>query len=193
MQKIKILAEKILSESWATLKAYTLHYQRSDGRVEEQRREIFYNGHGCCVLLYNPITKKILLVRQFRLVAWINDDQDGMMVECCAGLVEHDDPEATIKKEILEETGYKIEEVDFLFKAYPTPGAKDELIYFYKAAYYESMKANEGGGRVDEQEDIELLELDFEEAWNQYTNGDIIDLKTISLLQYARMDIFKLL
>jgi nudix-type nucleoside diphosphatase (YffH/AdpP family) len=110
------------------------------------------------------------------------------MIECCAGLLDKDNAEDCIRKETLEETGYQINNVRKLFEAYMSPGAVTEILYFFVAEYNKDMKINEGGGLEHEQEDIEVLELNFEDAYNMISSGDIKDAKTIMLLQYAKIN-----
>lgn len=50
------------------------------------------------------------------------------------------------------------------------------------------MKVSEGGGLEEEQENIEVLELDFDLAYNMIGTGEIKDGKTIMLLQYAKIN-----
>jgi len=50
------------------------------------------------------------------------------------------------------------------------------------------MKVNDGGGVADEQENIEVLEFPFDEAYDMIASGEIKDAKTIMLLQYAKIN-----
>ena len=111
-----------------------------------------------------------------------------MMIETCAGLLDKDNPEECIRRETEEETGYKISSVEKVFEVYMSPGSVTEIVYFFTAEYSKSMKVNEGGGIEEEQENIEVLELDFEEAYHMIASGDIKDAKTIMLLQYAKIN-----
>ena len=111
-----------------------------------------------------------------------------MLVEACAGLLDENNAEDCIKKETEEETGYKIEKVKKIFEAYMSPGSVTEIIYFFVAEYSESMKVSEGGGLAHEQENIDVLELSFDEAYGMIASGDIKDGKTIMLLQYAKLN-----
>jgi nudix-type nucleoside diphosphatase (YffH/AdpP family) len=111
-----------------------------------------------------------------------------MLIEACAGLLDRDNPEDCIKRETEEETGYKVSEVRKIFEAYMSPGSVTEILYFFVAAYTPNMKVNEGGGVEHEQEDIEVLELPFDEALQMIDTGAIKDGKTIMLLQYARLN-----
>jgi len=110
-----------------------------------------------------------------------------MMIEACAGALDKATPEHCIRKEIEEETGYKIHDVKQIMEVYMSPGAVTERIYFFVAEYNTNMKISEGGGLNNEEEYIEVLELKFEEAYNMISSGEIVDGKTIMLLQYAKI------
>jgi nudix-type nucleoside diphosphatase (YffH/AdpP family) len=146
------------------------------------------SGDGATILLYNLIEETFLITRQFRLPTFLTGNTDGMMLECCAGIVENESPEQAIKREILEELGYEIEEVKYLYSAYATPGAKTEKIYFFFAPYDHEMKKQKGGGKAEEHEEIEIVELKFQDAFQMIKDGSICDAKTIILLLQFRLD-----
>jgi len=118
---------------------------------------------------------------------YLNGNTDGMMVEACAGLLEKGNAEQTIKMEVEEETGYKIDHVKKVFEAYMSPGSVTEILYFFIGQYTDAMKVGEGGGAEDETENIEVLELPFKKALQMMETGKIRDAKTIMLLQYAQV------
>lgn len=184
---VKIKETKILSDNWYTLKKITFDYLKNDGTWQTQIREAYDRGNGAAILLFNTITKRIVLTKQFRMPTYLNGNTDGMMIECCAGLLDENNPEDCIKKEVLEETGYKIKNVKKLFESYMSPGAVTEILHYFVAEYDSTMKVTEGGGLDHEQEDIEVLELDFEQAYHMISSGEIKDAKTIMLLQYAKI------
>ena len=190
VEKVKILKEEILSKAWSTLTKYTLAYRRENGKIETQYREVHHTGNGTCVLLINKNTENIILVKQFRIATLVNGHKDGFIYEACAGLVEQKDPEGTIIKEIQEETGIRLDKVKHLYNAYSTPGAKTEKVSFYIAEYTDEMKNADGGGLEEEQEEIEIVEMSFVKAYEMIATGEIEDLKTISLLQYAKLNCF---
>src|SRR5690606_24127491 len=117
----------------------------------------------------------------------LNKKEDGMLIEACAGQLDGENPEEAMVRETEEETGYKIHGLKKVFEAYTTPGSVTEKLHFYVAAYSDEMKVNEGGGLEEEGEDIEVLELDFDEACGMVANREIKDCKTIMLLQYAQI------
>jgi len=183
--RVKIREEITLYKGWSALKKYIISYTRKDGHKEKQTREIYNSGDGAAVLLYNPKDKKILLIRQFRLPVLLQGHKDGFIIECCAGMLDELHPEQAIIKEIKEETGYKVKDVTKIYEAFATPGAHMEKIHFYTAMYDVSMKIHMGGGEEAEQEDIEILEYGYEDITRLLHSGEIIDAKTIILLQWA--------
>lgn len=185
--KIKNIDRKVLSDNWYTLNKYSFDYQQNNGEWQRQEREAYDRGNGATILLYNSAKGSVILTRQFRLPTFVNGNVDGMMIETCAGLLDENNAEDCIRKEAEEETGYKIEKVRKIFEAYMSPGSVTEIIYFFVAEYSESMKVSEGGGLDCEQENIEVLELGFDEAYAMIESGKIRDGKTIMLLQYAKL------
>lgn len=186
--KINNLSKIILSDNWYTLNKYSYDYQKPNGEWERQDREAYDRGNGATILLYNSTTRKIILTRQFRLPTYVNDNADGMLIESCAGLLDADNAEDCIRKEAEEETGYKIQNVKKIFQAYMSPGSVTEILYFFVAEYSQNMKVSAGGGLAHEQENIEVLEYDFDTAYSMIASGEIEDGKTIILLQYAKLN-----
>jgi len=187
-KQINILETKILSDNWYTLKKITFEWIGKDGSVIRENREAYDRGNGAVILLYNRENKSVILTRQFRMPTYINGNDTGMLIECCAGLLDKENPEACIKRETEEETGYKIAEVEKVFEAYMSPGSVTEMLYFFIAEYSREMKVNDGGGLSEENENIEVLELPFMQAWDMIKTGEIKDGKTIMLLQYAAIN-----
>jgi len=187
MNPIEILATDILSDNWYTLKKVTYQVKENNGNTSVQSREAYDRGNGATILLYNKLQKSVILTRQFRLPTYINGNPDGMLIECCAGLLDKDNPEDCIRKETEEETGYKITDVKKVFEAYMSPGSVTEILYFFVAEYSKEMKVSDGGGLAHENENIEVLELPFSKALQMIQTGEIKDGKTIMLLQYAQL------
>ena len=186
--KIANVRIEIIAKNRFTLKRVTNDYQKKDGIWETQVREIFEKEDGATILLYNRERKTIILTRQFRMPTFLNENESGMLIETCAGLVEDGDPEDCARKESIEETGYAVSEVRKVFEAYMSPGAVTSLLHCFVAPYTKEMKISEGGGHVHEQENIEVLEIPFDEAYQMLERGEIRDGKTIMLLQYAKLN-----
>ena len=185
---IKNVKREILSDNWYILNKYTYDYQKPDGSWETQEREAYDRGNGAAILLYNSKKKTVVLTRQFRMPTYVNGNKDGMMIEVCAGLLDGDNPADCVRKETEEETGYKINNVEKVFQTYMSPGSVTKELFLFVGEYDDSMKVSDGGGAEDETENIEVLELNFDEAITMVSKGEIKDAKTIMLLQYAKLN-----
>ena len=185
--KVKIKKITNLSNDWYKLDKVNFDYQLINGEWQNQNRESYNRGNGACILLYNSKENTVVLTKQFRMPSYLNGNNDGMMIEVCAGLLDEDDPISCIIKEAEEETGYKISDPVKVLEVYSSPGAVTEIIHYFISEYDKSMKISEGGGKEEETEEIEVLEIDFNKALKMIDNGIIKDAKTILLLQYARL------
>lgn len=187
INKVRILNTEVLSDNWYVLRKITYEYFKKDGTIQTQSREAYDRGNGAIILLYNKVQKTVILTRQFRLPTFVNGNENGMLIEACAGLLDKDNAEDCIRRETEEETGYKVSSVQKIFEAYMSPGSVTEILYFFIAEYSNEMKIGEGGGVEHEEENIEVLEIEIEQALRMIENGEIKDGKTIMLLQYIKL------
>ncbi|MFN7098900.1 MAG: GDP-mannose pyrophosphatase NudK [Flavobacterium sp.] len=184
---IKIQKTELLSDNWYVLNKVTFDFQKKDNSWITQKREVYDRGNGAAILLYNTEQKTVILTRQFRLPTYLNGNASGMSIEVCAGLLDQDQPEQCIIRETEEETGYRLSNVTKIMESYMSPGAVTEILYLFTGAYNASMKVSEGGGVAHEEENIEVLEMPFDQAYAMIATGEIKDAKTIMLLQYAKI------
>lgn len=190
--RVRHIRETLLSDNWYTLKNYTFELLRRDGRWQEQSREAYDRGNGAVILLYNREKQTVVLVRQFRFPVWING-HDGFLIEAAAGLLDNASPEARIVAEAEEETGFRVTRIESVFTAYMSPGSVTEKLYFFIAEYSADDRRSDGGGLATEGEDIEVLEWPLEKALQAIREGEIVDAKTIMLLQYLALNASTLL
>ncbi|AUU92251.1 GDP-mannose pyrophosphatase NudK [Phytobacter diazotrophicus] len=181
---IEVIKDKVLSDNYFILRNITYDLTRKNGDVIRHKREVYDRGNGATILLYNPDKKSVVLIRQFRVATWVNGNEDGRLIETCAGLLDDDEPEVCIRKEAVEETGYAVSEVRKVFELYMSPGGVTEIVHFFIARYDDSIRTNNGGGVEDE--DIEVLELPFAQALEMMKSGEIRDGKAVILLQYLQ-------
>lgn len=184
-ERVQITEEKLLSDNWYVLKRFTFNYLGKNGQWATQQREAYDRGNGATILLHNSQTDMVILTRQFRLPTFVNGNPSGMLIETCAGLLDNDDPETAIIRETEEETGYRIQSVQKVMEAYMSPGSVTEKLFFYIAQYTTDTERSAGGGI--EEEEIDILELPFTEAVAMMERGEIMDGKTIMLLQHLRL------
>jgi len=109
---VKILENKVLSDQFYVLRRFTYDRIERNGKWVTQVREVYDRGNGAAILLYNRETKTVILTRQFRMPTFVNGNRTGLLVECCAGLLDRDNAEEAIRRETEEETGYKIGSVE---------------------------------------------------------------------------------
>lgn len=187
--RIRVKDVRVLSDNHYLLKTTTFEYRRGNGEWQTQHRETYDRGNGAALLPYNLAQRTVVLVRQFRFPAYVNG-YDDLMIEAAAGLLDNASPEARIRAEAEEETGYRLGAVAKVFEAFMSPGAVTEKLHFFVAEYEPAMRVGSGGGLASEGEDIEVLELAIDEALAMIADGRIADAKTIMLLQYAALHIF---
>ena len=187
---VRIHAEELLSDNWYVLKKYTFDLPRRDGSWQSQTREIYDRGNGATILLYNRERRTVLLIRQFRMPTYVNG-YHGYLIESAAGLLDNASPEERIRLEAEEETGYRVGHVEKIYSAFMSPGSVTERIHFFIGEYQPGDRVSDGGGLEDEGEDIEVLEVGFEEALAMVDSAEIVDGKTIMLLQYLELRMLK--
>ncbi|ALX96195.1 GDP-mannose pyrophosphatase NudK [Serratia fonticola] len=183
--KIENIRKQLLSDNWYVLNKYTFELKRKNGGTIEQVREVYDRGNGATILLYNRAKGTVVLTNQFRMPTYVNGNATGMLLEACAGLLDDDQPEQCARREAVEETGFQVSKVQKIFEAYMSPGGVTEILHFFIAEYQDDERQTSGGGIEDE--DIEVVELPFDDAIAMIADGRIKDGKTIMLLQYLQI------
>lgn len=178
---------KPLSNNWYHLNRYDFDLRLADGSWQRQMREAYDRGNGATILLYNRARRSVVLTRQFRLPAFLNGVTDGQVIEAPAGLLDDDSPGDAIRREVAEETGYRIGNVEPVFDIFMSPGSVTERLHFFLAEYDPSDRPTNGGGAEGENENIEVMEIGFDRALAMVASGEIRDAKTILLLYHVRL------
>jgi nudix-type nucleoside diphosphatase (YffH/AdpP family) len=178
---------ELLASGWHVLRRTTFDYRHADGTWSREQRETYDRGNGATILLYDLERATVLLARQFRYPVYVNGHPDGMLLEAAAGLLDDDDPETAIRREAEEELGVIIGDLEHVFDVFMSPGSVTERLHFFAAPYTPSARLGDGGGLVEDGEDITVVELPFAEALEMAYDGRIVDAKTIMLLQWAAL------
>jgi ADP-ribose pyrophosphatase len=109
----------------------------------------------------------------------------GWLYELVAGVVERGEtPQAVVRREVMEEAGYKIKNLKLLARVYPSPGGMSERIYIFYAEV--AARKNAGGGLASEHEDIRALEIPVADVYEMLKRGEIEDAKTLIGLLLAK-------
>lgn len=188
--RVRVEDDKLLSDNHYILRKVTFSWQRADGQWQRGAREVYDRGNGCAILLYNNAQRTVVLTKQFRMPVYQNGYRD-LLIEVAAGLLDEADPLSRIISEAEEETGYRPKNVRKVCECFMSPGAVTEKLTLFTGEYDADSHRGKGGGLEGEGEDIEVIELPFDEAMTMVWNGQICDAKTIILLQYAQLHIFR--
>jgi len=188
--RVRVRNVSVLSDRHYRLDEVEFEYRRGNGEWQTQKREVFERGHAAALLPYNLSTRTVVLTRQFRLPAYLAG-HDDLLIEAAAGMLDDETPETRIRAEAEEEIGYRLHDVRKVFDAFLSAAAATEKLHFFVAEYDAAMRVSDGGGIADEGEDIEVLELSIDQALAMISDGRIADAKTIMLLQYAALHVFR--
>lgn len=188
-KNITIVATKTLSRAWARLTSTTIDYARQDGTVFRMQRECYDHGNAASILLFDPTRRTVLLVRQFRYPVLANGDENCFILEACAGLLDDDDPLTCARREAEEETGHSPRNIRHVQDVYLSPGSLQEKVSLFIGEYDETTRQGEGGGLAEEGEEIEVVEMSFEDALAALRDGQIVDGTTTILLQHLALEL----
>ena len=184
--RIRLHAIKILSDNHYILRKAIFDYRRSDGVWQEQGRESYDLGEAAAVLPMDRARDRVLLIRQFRWPPFESGYRQ-LLIEAIAGKLDGDTAEAGIARETMEEGGIAITNLKLVTHCFVSPGAVKERLFCFLADYDSTAPRQGGGGQKDEGEDIEVLEPSLDEALAMIERGEIIDMKTVLLLQAAKL------
>jgi len=136
---------------------YTQNGQKKTWEIVEAHDSV-------AILIYHKDKNTFVLVKQFRPAVYLNNDE-GMTVELCAGIVDKPLSLAQIaQEEIEEECGYAVdlEDIEKITSFHTSVGFAGSKQTLYYVEVEESMKVSEGGGVDNEQ--IEVIYLPVAEA-----------------------------
>ncbi|MHC5307902.1 NUDIX domain-containing protein [Bartonella sp. LJL80] len=187
MDKIRNLNQTVLSDGWRRLTSVSYEQLDAGGHWQPQKREVYHSGKAVAVLPFDEMRKTVLLVKQFRVPAYLEIGASGLL-EACAGLVdEGETAEEAVIREAQEELGYNIDALSNIFQGFTSPGYSTEQLLLYLARYRPEYHKGPGGGLPQEGEDIEIIELPIGNALKLLDDHQIHDMKTAFLLAALRL------
>lgn len=173
----KIISRKVLFEAYHKLEMFKVQPRslKHGGWAEEMEREIFFGRPIAVVLLYIPETDEVLLNQQFRLGALVAGVENPFMFECAAGAIdEGETAEDAAKREAFEETGCEVLDLEFVCKAYSSPGCMAEEFHIYIGRI---AKAESGFyGHEHEGEEIKTHLLPWNSVLKMLDQGDFTNI-----------------
>ncbi len=191
----RVLSRETLWKGFCTLERVTFESRRRDGGTRVQTFEIEHHGWAAAVLAYDPARREAVLVRQLRLPPALQGD-DPMSLEIVAGLLGDlsEPPEATARREALEEAGLALTRLEPIGTLRPSPGLVGEKVWLYLAEVDLGIaRVADGGGLDHEGEDIEVVVMPLAALAAHVDAGVGLDMKTayaVQTLRVRRPDLF---
>jgi len=179
---VEIVEKKKAYAGWLSM--WVASIRLADGRF--MRREIVEHGQAVCVLPYDALRRTTVLVRQLRVPVYVTAGEERLL-EAIAGMVDDGDPSATVRREALEEAGLRLGDLESVADAWPSPGFLTERVALYLAPYRLQDRVGAGGGLAEEHEEIEVVEMPLENVAAMADRGELVDLKTLCLVQTLRL------
>jgi len=185
---IKLLDVRTLHEGFGKL---VVGRFRLDEGVEVVR-EISDQGDSVAVLAYDPGRRIAILTRQFRAPVFYAG-QESLLLEVPAGRIEDDGPAESGRRELIEEIGIDVSQIEHIATTWSSPGVSTERLHLFLATFGEGDRVGDGGGLAEENENIEPVTLPLRKLAGMAERGEIADLKTLALilaLQLRRPQLF---
>jgi nudix-type nucleoside diphosphatase (YffH/AdpP family) len=182
--RVKLRELKTLSGNHYTLRKASFDFQRRDGQWQRQIRESYDIGDAAAVLPFDAARDRAILIKQFRwpVFEW---GYKQLLMEVIAGKLDGDSVLDCIAREAMEEAGVAITNPRLVTHCFVSPGAVKERVSLFLADYDSTAARATGGGHEAEGEDIAVLEMPLDDAMTMVERGEIVDMKTILLLQAA--------
>lgn len=186
MKKVEIKERKLVFDDFFKIESVTLRHEHFDGGMSSWMRRLnFLRGDSVAAVVFNKDTRRVILVNQFRYPTY--DSGRGWLLEIPAGILERgEDPEEAMRREIMEELGYRADTLVFINEFFLSPGGSSERIFLFYAEVDNKAKVAEGGGVETEHENIQVMEISLNDLLKKLEHGEITDAKTIIALMWLK-------
>lgn len=183
----EILDSETVYQGFFRLERYRLRHRLFAGGMSGPvQRELFERGHAAAVLLYDPQRDAVVLLEQFRIGA-LQAAGGPWLLEIVAGMIEEGESAAeVVRREALEEAGARIQRLEFICDYLVSPGGTSETISLY-CGLVDSDGLGGIHGLEEEQEDIRVTVVTFDQAWALWQQGQINSASPIIALQWLAM------
>jgi ADP-ribose pyrophosphatase len=184
---VSIARTRVLLDDYFRVEEVLLRHERADGRMsDEVRRLNLERGDSAAALVVNRDRRACILTRQFRYSAYKRGER--WCVEVPAGVVEDaEDPVEAIRRELLEEIGYRAGELEPIATFFTSPGGSSERVHLFVAVVRDRDRIGPGGGLEAENESIEVLEIALDDVDAFLLDAEVGDAKTIIALNWLQL------
>jgi ADP-ribose diphosphatase len=171
-------------------------FERFDGSMIGPARCLrFVRGDSAAAVVFDRDLQQIVLVQQFRYPTC--DAGPGWTTEVIAGSIDPEEtPEFCVRREVEEETGYRVGEVSPIATFFVSPGGSTERVFLFYAEVGDADRLSGGGGIAAENEDLRIMSISLEKVGQLLASGSLVDAKTIIGLQWflgfhKRVEVFR--
>lgn len=187
-QDVKVLEQEEAYKGFFKIVRSTLSHRTFAGDwTKPLRRETFVRGEAAGVILYDPDRDAVVLIEQFRIGALLAG-YEPWLFETVAGMVDFGEtPEEAAWRECLEETNCEVMAMHPICRYMQSPGGSSESHNLF-CGIVDSTKANGTHGKPTEGEDIKVIVMPFDEAWEMLQKGEIFDSASIICLQWLKLN-----
>ncbi|MCA0455196.1 MAG: NUDIX hydrolase [Chloroflexi bacterium] len=189
-KRVEIISEKRVFDQHFKIDEAHLKFERFNGKMSDEITRLnFERGDSAAVVLHDPLADMVIMTEQFRYPTQTKGHP--WILEIPAGSVESeeiDDPVKTLRRELLEEIGYRVDNFRKIASFFVSPGGTSERIHLFYAAIMPKDKIVAGGGVATEGEDIRIVTMGVQAALHKISTGEIMDAKTIIGLQWLQMN-----
>ena len=188
-KSFKVLNQKTVYKGFVSVKKYTLqHTLYHGGWSQVVDREVFHRGDCVAVLLYDPYRDEVVIIEQFRAGAILTKQQEeAWLLEIVAGAVEENEtPEDVAIREAQEEAGCEVMELMKINAFYTSPGGTSECLTLF-CGKVDTSEVGGVHGLAEEDEDIAVSVVKFEEAYKLVETGRILSAIPIIAIQWLKI------
>jgi len=186
-RRVQIISNEIIFKNFFRIDQARLRYEKYDGTMsDEVTRLVFERGDSVAALVHDAEADTLTFTEQFRYPTVAHGP--GWILEIPAGSVEEGEaPDDTMRRELEEEIGCRVEMLTPIHTFYVSPGGTSERIHLFYALVTPAQYVSEGGGLPSENENIRVVTLPVAEAFGQMWAGQIQDAKTLIALQWLHL------
>ena len=189
---VEIIASKTVYHGFFKVSELQIRHARFAGGNITIQRELLHRGDAVCVLLFDPRSRDVVLIEQFRIGA-VDKSPSPWLLELVAGMVEPGETAQDVAiREAVEEAGAIIKDLVPITRYSPSVGGCDEYVDLF-CARVDAAALGGLHGLEAEGEDIKVHVIPLEEAIKLVAEGVIDNAGTIIALQWLQLNLDKVL
>ena len=187
LEDVEILSQKNCYTGFLNIELLRLKHRLFEGGWSEVlQRELLIKDEAVGILLFDSCRDEVVMVRQFRVGA-LENQASPWMLELVAGMVKGgESAEQVAIRESREESDCEPTELVKILEYFNSPGTSNEKVTLF-CGQVDASRVGGVHGLAEENEDIEVTVLPFEEALAGVNSGLINNAMSIIALQWLEL------